>query len=185
MTLTIRFARPDDALDLAEFAARTFRDTFGADNRPDDLALHLASAYGAAQQAGELADPDIITLVAAEGGALVAFAQLRRGTTPASVIGAAPIELWRFYLAAEWQGRGLAQQLMSQVVEAARHAGAATLWLGVWERNPRAIAFYRNEVYAEAGTHVFVVGTDPQTDWIMTRPVGGATACDGRDRSIT
>jgi GNAT superfamily N-acetyltransferase len=173
MTPTIRLARPEDAPALAELAARTFRDTFGADNRPDDLALHLASAYGLSQQSGELADPDIITLVAADGGALVAFAQLRRGTPPASVVGAAPIELWRFYLAAEWQGRGLAQQLMSRVVEAARHAGAATLWLGVWERNPRAIAFYRKEGYAEVGTHVFVVGTDPQTDWIMMRPLAG------------
>ena len=128
---------------MAELAARTFRDTFGADNRPDDLALHLASAYGPAQQARELADPNIITLVAEDGGALVAFAQLRRGAPPASVVGPAPIELWRFYLGAAWQGRGFAQQLMAQVVDAAKHAGAATLWLGVWERNPRAIAFYR------------------------------------------
>ena len=176
MTPTIRLARPDDAAALAELAARTFRDTFGADNRPDDLALHLATAYGPAQQAGELVDPDIITLLADDNGTLVAFAQLRRGTPPASVLGPAPIELWRFYLAADWQGRGFAQQFMAQVVDAAQHAGAATLWLGVWERNPRAIAFYRKVGYADVGAHVFVVGTDPQTDRIMTRPLASMGA---------
>jgi ribosomal protein S18 acetylase RimI-like enzyme len=176
MTPTIRLARPNDATALAELAARTFRDTFGADNRTDDLALHLTSAYGPAQQARELADPDIITLVAEDGGIFVAFAQLRRGAPPASVVGPAPIELWRFYLAADWHGRGFAQQLMAEVAAAAQHASAATLWLGVWERNPRAIAFYRKAGFADVGAHVFVVGTDPQTDRIMTRPLAGMGA---------
>lgn len=173
MNPTIRLARPADAAALAELAARTFREAFGADNRPEDLALHLATAYGPAQQTRELADPTILTLVADEGGVLVAFAQLRRGAPPASVVGADPIELWRFYVAADWHGRGLAQQLMARVVDAARGAGAATLWLGVWERNPRAIAFYLKAGYSEVGTHLFVVGTDPQTDRIMTRSLAG------------
>ncbi len=51
MNPTIRLARPADAAALAELAARTFREAFGADNRPEDLALHLASAYGPVQQA--------------------------------------------------------------------------------------------------------------------------------------
>ena len=176
MIPTIRLASSDDAASLAELAARTFRDTFGADNRPEDLALHLASSYGPLQQARELADPGIITLVAEAEGSLVAFAQLRRGAPPAAVVGPAPIELWRFYLASDWHGRGLAQRLMARVVNEARSAGAATLWLGVWERNPRAIAFYRKAGYAEVGTHVFVVGRDPQTDRIMTRALAGMGA---------
>ncbi len=111
----------------------------------------------------------MITLVAEIAGALVAFAQLRQGATPACVTGSAPIELQRFYLAAEWHGRGLAQTLMVQVFDAARVAGAATIWLGVWERNPRAIAFYRKAGYTDVGAHTFVVGTDPQTDRILTK----------------
>lgn len=171
MTPTIRHASPADAPALAELAARTFRDAFGADNRPEDLAQHLATAYGPAQQARELADPGITTLVAEQDGTLVAFTQLRRGAPPAAVRGPAPIEVWRFYLAAEWHGRGLAQRLMAAVLEAAIAAGACTLWLGVWERNPRAIAFYRKAGYVDVGTHVFMVGTDPQTDRLMARPV--------------
>lgn len=170
---TVRPARADDADALAELAARTFRETFGADNDPEDLALHLATAYGPAQQSRELSDPNILTIVAEEEGSLAGFAQLRRGTTPAAVTGPAPIELWRFYVAADWQGRGLAQRMMAHVIDAAQRAGAATLWLGVWERNPRAIAFYRKAGYVDVGAHVFVVGTDPQTDRLMVRPLAG------------
>ena len=169
MTPTIRHATLADAAFLAELAARTFRDTFAADNRPEDMALHLSTAYGLAQQRSELSDPAIVTLVAEHADALVAFAQLRHGDAPECVTGPAPIELLRFYLAAEWHGRGLAQQLMSQVLDAARIFDAETLWLGVWERNARAIAFYRKAGYVDVGSHTFVVGTDHQTDRILTR----------------
>jgi GNAT superfamily N-acetyltransferase len=171
MTPTIRRASPADAAALAILAARTFRDTFGADNRPEDLTLHLAMAYGLEQQSRELADPAMLTLVAESDGALVAFAQLRRGQAPVCVTGPAPIELWRFYLEAEWHGRGLAQQLMSRVIDAAHDLDAATLWLGVWERNPRAIAFYQKAGYVDVGAHRFVLGADPQTDRILARPL--------------
>ncbi len=171
MTPIIRLARADDAAALAELAERTFRDAFGADNRPDDLALHLASAYGTAQQAREIADPAMITLVGEHDGTLVAYAQLRRGTPPACVTGPAPIEVMRFYVAAAWHGRGVAQRLMTEVVDAAKRANAQTLWLGVWERNPRAIAFYVKAGYRDVGSQVFVVGTDPQADRVLMRPV--------------
>lgn len=176
MTLTIRRATADDGAALAELATRTFRDTFGADNTPEDLAMHLESAYGVTQQAREIADPTIHTLVADDGGVLVAFAQLHRGRAPESVTGPEPIELMRFYVAMGWHGRGLAQQLMSRAVDVAKEAGAETLWLGVWERNPRAIAFYRKMGFVDVGSHVFVVGTDPQTDRIMVRPLAGMGA---------
>lgn len=180
MTPTIRRATLADAAALAELAERTFRDTFGADNTPEDLALHLATAYGRAQQARELEDPAMLTLVAeldaANGTPLVAFAQLRQGPAPACVTGPAPIELQRFYLVTAWHGRGLAQQLMDAVFDAARAARAQTIWLGVWERNPRAIAFYRKAGYEDVGEQTFVVGNDPQRDRILTRPIPRVSA---------
>jgi ribosomal protein S18 acetylase RimI-like enzyme len=88
------------------------------------------------------------------------------------VTGPHPIELWRFYLDAKWHGRGLAQELMTRVLESATELGAETLWLGVWERNPRAIAFYTKVGYIDVGAHTFVVGNDAQTDRILTRAIG-------------
>ena len=81
--------------------------------------------------------------------------------------GPAPIELWRFYVDRAWHGRGVAAALMARVKTAARERGAKTLWLGVWERNDRARAFYAKCGFADAGEHIFLFGTDPQTDRVM------------------
>jgi diamine N-acetyltransferase len=171
MSMTIRSGVPTDADALAELAARTFRDTFAADNRPEDLALHMAQAYGPLQQGRELADPDIATLLVQTGDQLAGYAQLRRGPVPACVKGEAPIELWRFYVAQEWHGQGIAQALMRRVETEADRAGARSLWLGVWERNERAKAFYRKSGFVDVGSHLFMVGSDAQIDRILVRPV--------------
>lgn len=171
MSTTIRLGVATDAAALAELAARTFRDTFAADNRPEDIAQHMAHAYGSLQQGRELSDPNIVTLLAQGDEELTGYAQLRCGPAPACVDGNAPIELWRLYVAQGWHGQGIARTLMRRVDAEADRVGARTLWLGVWERNERAKAFYRNGGFVDVGAHVFMVGADAQTDRIMARSV--------------
>ena len=165
--LTIRCGTVADAPALAAFAARTFAETFGPHNRPEDLRAHLDASYGIEQQSRELADPATITLLAEVDGSLVAYAQLRRKTTPPSVTQLQPIELHRFYVDGPAHGQGVAQRLMTAVREEALARGAKHLWLGVWERNPRAIAFYEKCGFVEVGTHDFFVGSDRQRDRIL------------------
>jgi GNAT superfamily N-acetyltransferase len=165
--VNIRLATVSDAEVLAELARRTFHDTFAATNDPGDMALYLSRAYGIEQQTRELADRDITTLLVEDSGETIAYAQLRAGDLPECVTGANPIELWRFYVSGEWHGRGVAMPLMDRVKAAARERGAKTLWLGVWERNDRAHAFYVKCGFADAGEHIFLFGTDPQTDLVM------------------
>jgi diamine N-acetyltransferase len=169
--VVIRPGRAQDAPALAELARRTFAETFGAVNQPADMALYLSKAYGVAQQSAELADPAITTLLAETGGRLAGFAQLRAGRTPECVTGDGPIELQRFYVDRPWQGRGVAQDLMRAVYDEGIRRGGRTLWLGVWERNERAQAFYRNCGFVDVGSQPFVLGTDRQIDRIMTRPL--------------
>jgi ribosomal protein S18 acetylase RimI-like enzyme len=73
------------------------------------------------------------------------------------------------YVSKEWHGKGVAQDLMAASIVMAEESNADHVWLGVWERNPRAIAFYRKLGFSEVGDHVFVLGADPQRDIIMTR----------------
>jgi GNAT superfamily N-acetyltransferase len=169
--VTIRAATVADAGVVADLARRTFYDTFAATNNPDDMALHLAGAYGVDQQTRELASRDITTLLVEEGGDAIAYAQIRADHVPDCVTGPNPIELWRFYVDRAWHGRGVAQALMERVKAAAIERGAATLWLGVWEKNERARAFYAKCGFADAGQHIFLFGTDPQTDFVMAAPL--------------
>ena len=166
----IRRATVDDAAALAEFGARTFFETFAKDNAAEDMRLHLASAWAPALQRAEILDAEIDTLLACDaGGGLAGFAQLRAGHAPADVATVQPVELLRFYVDKPWQGQGVASQLMLAVETQARARGARELWLGVWERNERAQAFYRKHGFRKVGTQIFVVGTDPQTDHVMLR----------------
>jgi ribosomal protein S18 acetylase RimI-like enzyme len=183
MTITIRSGEPTDAAALAELAARTFHDTFAADNRAEDMAQHLAESFGQARQGGELADPHIVTLLVHANGTLAAYAQLRREPPPVCVTGDAPVELWRFYVAKEWHGRGIAQALMDRVIAEAGRLGAGTLWLGVWERNERAKSFYRKRGFIRVGAQVFMLGSDRQTDHVLVRVISASGTLHTRRRN--
>ena len=163
---TIRRAVPEDAEPLADLAARTFRVTFEAYTSPEDMAAHLAGSYSPPLQLAEISSPEITTLLAICDG-LAAFAQLRNGPPPPCVTATRPIEVWRFYVDHAWHGRGIAQRLMKAAIDEAASMGATAVWLGVWENNARAIAFYGKLGFVDVGSHEFLVGNDPQTDRVM------------------
>jgi ribosomal protein S18 acetylase RimI-like enzyme len=168
----IRRATSDDAAALAEFGARTFYEAFAADNTAEDMAKYLASAWGPDLQRAEIADPLLDTLLAVDAdGNFGGFAQLQAECAPADVPTQNPAELKRFYVDKPWQGQGLARDLMAAVEREARRRGARELWLGVWQRNERAQAFYRKCGFRKVGTKVFVVGDDPQTDDVMLKEI--------------
>ena len=160
MSHNIRPATPDDAAALAELGARTFRDAFAAQNRAEDMDAYVAQTYGEAQQRRELVDPKNVALVVERNGVLVGFAQLRREQEK--------VEIARFYVERAHHGEGIAQELMERVIDTARGLGAETLWLGVWEHNPRAIRFYEKCGFVDIGSHPFLVGSDLQTDRLMS-----------------
>ncbi len=163
----IRNATDADATQLAEFGARTFYESFAADNTPEDMQNHLDSAFSAQKQLAEIRDPDIETLILLDDGSWAGFAQLRAGKRSAGVPEQGSIELWRFYVDKAWHGQGVAANLMESAKHHARRRGATSLWLGVWERNARAQAFYRKHGFRKVGNQVFVVGSDPQTDDVL------------------
>ena len=167
--LTIRRGTVDDAALLSELGARTFSDTFAADNTPEDLAAYLAASFNVAQQTEELEDPGSTFLIAEVDGRAAGYAKLHDGEPEKGVEGANPIELVRLYVSREWLGSGIGAQLMSACIDEARQAGHETLWLGVWEGNPRAQAFYRKWNFRPVGEHVFQLGSDMQRDLLMER----------------
>jgi GNAT superfamily N-acetyltransferase len=166
--VNIRRGDLEDAAALADLARTTFYDAFAATNDATDMALHLERAYGVPQQGVELQDPGITTLLVEDGGTAIAYAQIRDHHAPECVTGPKPVELWRFYVDRRWHGRGIAAALMDRVKSEARLRGARTMWLGVWEHNARARAFYAKCGFTDVGEHIFLFGTDPQTDRVMT-----------------
>lgn len=150
---------------------RTFYETFAADNTPENMAAYLAASFGPDIQAAELADPAACFLMAEIDHSPVGYASLYAGEPPAGVSGTRPIELVRIYALKEWLGHGVGAALMQACLAEAGKRGHDTIWLGVWEHNPRAQAFYRKWGFVEVGTQVFQLGDDPQRDLLMQRNV--------------
>ena len=100
---------------------------------------------------------------------LAGYLHVAPADRPDCVSGDAPVELKRLYVDPSRHRRGLGKQLLDEGVARAKAAGAKTLWLGVWERNFTAQAFYTREGFVRVGDHPFVLGSDVQTDWIMQR----------------
>jgi len=166
---TIRPATLEDAPTLAALGAQTFRETFEAICSSQDLAKFLAEAYGDAIQRTELADPSRPALVLEAEGRPVGFAQLRLGHREPCVAGRRPVELQRIYVLREAHGGGFGAALMEASVAQARAWGADVLWLGVWEHNDRALAFYARHGFREAGDHVFQIGQQVDRDLILVK----------------
>jgi ribosomal protein S18 acetylase RimI-like enzyme len=103
---------------------------------------------------------------------MIGFSQLRPGRAHASVAAKRPAELTRIYVLSEWHGRGIASALMRDALDAAAGHGCDRLWLGVWEHNPKAMAFYRKHGFEIVGTQSFMLGQDRQRDLVMAVKLG-------------
>jgi diamine N-acetyltransferase len=160
-----------DAERLVELATRTYYETFVSVNTPENMQAYLSSAFTLPQFQADLAAPGITFHVAEKDKRLIAYAKLVAGTPPACVISERAIEIERFYMDRDWHGTGIASALMEICLNDARRQGFKTVYLGVWEHNLRAQAFYRKWDFVRVGEHVFQMGDDPQIDWWMARPL--------------
>lgn len=167
--IQIRRAEPADAPALALLAARAFREAFETDYTAADMEAFLATAYALPKITSELSDPRYHCFVAEHDGGLLAYALLREGEPESCVTGPAPIELERIYVLQSAIGRGLGQQLLDRCIAHALATGHLTLWLGVWEHNPRGQAFYFRNGFEEVGSHQFLVGTSNDRDLILQK----------------
>jgi ribosomal protein S18 acetylase RimI-like enzyme len=169
--LSIRRATLDDASLIADIGARTFEASFRADNRLEDMEQYLSLSFSKAHIEAQLADPSSVFLIAYEDSKAVGYALLRASKKPDSVNGTRAVELVRIYIEEEIIGKGYGSALMDFCLEEAKKNGYRTIWLGVWEKNLRAIRFYRMWRFTKVGTKEFVLGSNLQNDHIMARPV--------------
>jgi diamine N-acetyltransferase len=167
--LSIRTASAADAPVIASLGAETFMASFGAQNAAENIAAHLAKSYGVNIQRRELTDPAITYFIAEMNGRTAGYAMVMEGEAPTSVTGPVPVEVRRFYVVQDFHGDGVAQSLMDACASEARRRGGRTLWLGVWSLNPRAIRFYEKCGFREVGTQTFLLGDDPQQDYVLER----------------
>ena len=169
--LKIRRGTVDDAETLAPLAVKIFNDAFAANplNKPEDMRTYIAEAFSLEQTKRELADAEMIFFIAEVEAEMIGYAKLREHSTEDCVADKNPIELSRLYVLKDFHGQGIAGKLMNECFDIARRENYRTMWLGVWEHNFRARKFYEKLGFVKVGSHVFQLGSDAQTDWVMER----------------
>lgn len=172
---TIRHATLEDAATLAAFGAQAFTATYRELDDPQEIADYVAEHFRPEVIAAVIADPACTTLLARVDEQLVGYAVVKAAPAPACVTGPDPIELSRLYLGEGFIGRGLGARLMREVHAEACKRGARTLWLGVYDRNVRAVEFYERFGFAKVGDKEFLFGGRIYLDPIYAAAVRPAT----------
>lgn len=165
--MNIRYANENDSELLANLGHQTFYETFAEHNTPENIASYLSVAFSVEKQSSELKDANAIFLIAEMGGKTVGYAKLRANRAYDFITGENPIEMERIYSLKDYIGKGIGASLMQASIKEAKDKGFDCLWLGVWENNERAILFYEKWGFNKVGSHVFMLGKDPQNDFIM------------------
>uniref|UniRef100_UPI00197B6D86 GNAT family N-acetyltransferase n=1 Tax=Piscinibacter defluvii TaxID=1796922 RepID=UPI00197B6D86 len=156
--IVLRYATAQDAPELAEFAAKAFSDTYRDLDDPKDIADYVAEHFNVPAVTSVLRDEACTTLLATLAGKIVGYAVLKSAEPPACVAGPKPIELARLYVGDDFLGQGLGSQVMRAVHAEARRQSSKTLWLGVYDRNVRAVAFYERSGFRKVGGKEFLFG---------------------------
>lgn len=169
--LTLRITTPTDLGALQRIAIDTQVDTFGAHNTEANMKAFLDEAYSLDKLRQELDEPGSHNYLAFVDTRLAGFMRLRLSTEVEHLLGKNTLELQRLYVDKAFHGQGVGAAMMGEAMEVAKAGRYEWIWLGVWERNFKAQEFYTRWGFERFSEHIFQMGDDPQTDWLLRRKV--------------
>lgn len=157
----------NDLHELRELSVSTFYETFAPMNTPEDMKNYLATSFDEAKFRRELGDSSTSFFFVYCDEKLAGYMKLNESPSQSDVNDPASLEIERIYVMSEYQGEGLGALLMEKAISTARERSKEYIWLGVWEKNDKALAFYKKHGFHKIGEHSFVIGSDVQTDHLM------------------
>lgn len=169
--VTIRIATEMDAALIADISRQTFYETFASQNTAENMDKFMNTQFAKAKLMAELNDPENIFLLAYQDEQLAGYVKLRDSQHPEHLENSAAIEIVRIYSTSSMIGKGIGKVLMQACIDIAKKRDKAIVWLGVWERNQRAIDFYTRWGFEKFGEHDFILGSDVQRDWLMKKHI--------------
>lgn len=167
----IRYATAEDAELIADLSRRTFHETFGYVNTKENMDKFMNEQFSREKLIKEVGEPGNTFLLAFDGEVPVGYVRLREGKKFPEFHGKDSLEIVRIYSVNSYIGTGVGQQMMRQCIFIAKELKKEIIWLGVWEKNSRAISFYSKWGFEKFGEHDFLLGDDLQKDWLMMKTI--------------
>ncbi len=168
-SITIRIASLDDIEAIMSLGIRTFRDTFDEVNTPDNMIKYISETFTQKRIGEEILEANSCYFLAEQDGEAIGYARVREAEAPEGVGPGKALEIHRLYADKKFIGKRVGYLLMSECLQYAKDNQYECVWLGVWENNDRAIAFYKRWGFERFSEHTFLLGDDAQTDWLMKK----------------
>lgn len=165
--MKIKRANIQDLERLKEIGKATFTETFAADNTEENLSLYLKNGFSTEKLTQELTDNYSEFYFAEYEGKMIGYLKINFGPSQTESNVENAIEIERIYVLKEFQGKKIGQALYEKAITVAKEKNVDFVWLGVWEKNPKAISFYKKNGFEAFDSHIFNLGNDEQTDILM------------------
>ena len=170
--VSIRKATLSDRELIADLCRTTFYNAFAVYNTKANMDKFMNEVLDREKLMAELDFPDNIFLLAFKGDAPAGYVKMRDKSIPEETLGTDNLmEIARIYTASAEIGKGVGSLLLNECVSIAKQKRRQYIWLGVWEKNDKAIRFYERHGFKRFGEHIFMLGDDVQTDWLLAREV--------------
>lgn len=165
--ISIRQVTAHEIVKLQEISRKTFASTFASQNTEEDIQKYLEENLSQERLKAELNNPDSQFYFALHGEDVIGYLKLNFGTAKTELKDSNSLEIERIYVLKDYHGKHVGQLLYKKAVEVAREKNVEYIWLGVWKHNERAIGFYTKNGFEAFDKHIFMLGSDEQTDILM------------------
>jgi diamine N-acetyltransferase len=169
MKPNIREIGMDDITTLREFSYKTYNETFKHMNTPDNMKAYLDQAFDTDKLRNELSNSNSVFYFLYTDEVLSGYLKLNECEAQSDIYDPQALEIERIYIAKEFHGRGMGNVLMNKAIDVAKSRGKKYVWLGVWEKNDKAMEFYKKNEFYVIGEHSFFMGEEEQTDFMMRK----------------
>ena len=157
----------DDVYQLQTIGRQTFYETYAAENAEENMTQYLAEGFSVEKLTTELNDTNAEFYFALSDQKIIGYLKLNFGLSQTELQEEQSLEIERIYVSKEFHGKNVGKILYNKAVEIAKQKNINFIWLGVWEKNLRAISFYKKNGFVEFDKHIFRLGPEEQTDIMM------------------
>ncbi|KKI89336.1 GNAT family acetyltransferase [Bacillus sp. SA1-12] len=169
MTINIKKCTLEDSRKLQEISYETFNETFKHQNSPENINSYLERAFNIKQLEKELSNNSSQFFLVYFNNEVAGYLKVNTNDAQSEEMGDESLEIERIYIKNKFQKQGLGKYLLNKAMETAIKSNKKKIWLGVWEKNENALAFYKKMGFVQTGTHSFYMGDVEQMDFIMTK----------------
>lgn len=168
-----------DLAELQKLGRKTFSEAFSPDNTAENMQRYLDTAFATETLAAEVDNVHSEWYFAILENYPVGYLKVNHAGAQTEVNDPKSLEIERIYVLQQFHGKKVGQLLFDHALQTAMDKKLDYLWLGVWEKNSKAIRFYEKNGFVPFGKHVFRLGDDEQTDILMKRNLAPVKPCSG------